>query len=128
MVTLLYISLALLTIVMAGISFATILMVRNKKVAELRTKVMREEEQWINQNLILLEIMNWEGDDARRYNQLPSYNEMLYRFWIPVNKFEQRLRKHGYYYFNLLICNNNMDINNVIHKINKIIKDNPEME
>ncbi|ABC31023.1 MULTISPECIES: hypothetical protein [Hahella] len=44
--------------------------IRNAKASELRLRLMKE---------------NYEA-----FKKLPSYEDMLYRFWIPLTRFEEK--------------------------------------
>ena len=58
---------------------------RNSQVYKFRTRILREDSA------------AWKGRRPffPRYDSLPSYNSMFWKFWIPVNSFERRLSRLG---------------------------------
>lgn len=72
---------------------------RNDKVFSLRNRLREEETKWVTAHFQMLYENKVVGID-RRFNRLPGYLFMVFAIWIPVERFEQRLKPLSEYYLN----------------------------
>ncbi len=67
----------LTTVIMGALAFMFFMLWRNELVYQMRIKILHNE----NINL---------------YDSLPSYEKMLFKFWIPLSRYErERCKKCG---------------------------------
>lgn len=67
------------------IVWAVIVCLRNSKVRNLRIAILDEEGDYLRS--LLMRGVDIDPRAFRAYRSLSSYESMLYRFWIPVEKF-----------------------------------------
>lgn len=72
-------SIIVLSLGLIGIIF---MIWRNKKVCAFRISLLKEESSYVQKRI--------DGgkkfDSHRRFEALPSYDTMLFKFWIPLKK------------------------------------------
>ncbi len=62
-----------LIVVITIVLFGVFMLVRNNNVHKFRTNTL------------------WGKNGLERHNELPSYNEMVWKFWRPINSFTKEI-------------------------------------
>ena len=69
---------------------------RNEKVYNFRIELIDREYKWINENMgsFKMAIPNYYVG----LKSLPSYEKMVYRFWVSLNHYTTLLKPYNEYY------------------------------
>ena len=73
-------------------------LIRNTQVYRMRTKLLKEESDWLKEHIPTLVEKGWIFRTHERYDRLPSYDKMLLMFWKRMGSFEKDLNPIQDYY------------------------------
>lgn len=80
------VSIIALLIIMLLITY--FLVYRNFKVYNFRVRLLHEESNYLQEHLAEINLNN---GIFRRFKALPSYDSMMFKFWIPFKKYTRDL-------------------------------------
>lgn len=93
MIAIAFCSLATVTLIV-GI----LILIRNKMVYRLRSRLLAEEGDWLRGHLAEMSDGRRQGGVYERYKCLPSYDAMVLRFWRTPSSFEREIGPVEQYY------------------------------
>lgn len=85
-------------LVVVIIGLCVIFAIRNHMVYKLRTRVLKEESDWLTEHVEEFKDGKREWGLFRRYMRLPPYEVMLFQFWRLVSSYEEKLGPIEKYY------------------------------
>ena len=78
--------------------FTLVMLIRNRMVFRLRSRLLEEEGDWLRQHRAELREGRRRWGIFERYRRLPSYDAMVLKFWRTPSSFEWEIGSVEQYY------------------------------